>query len=506
MKTNYRKGIRKMSYSTYIHIIISYIEAHIKDKEIDYKELERLTGYSLAHIRDLFKRRTGCSLAQYIRIRKLNSSACLLLHSQMSIMDIALIYGFSNHESYTRAFKKLTGMTPIQFRQKRLIVGKKKLMDGIYGIGFLNKMEQRSDMRMNEKYFKKNDSTILYGVPRICYGPIGFTPFPLCLKACSDYLGEDIDYAFSMVSSGAAFRLVWNEEIWDLSNVDIYHTFSESPGHEVYKLGAEALGREFDMVIRHKETKKEEFIQFIKKHIDEGYPCIALGIIGPPEACLITGYRNYGEVLLGWNFFQDDPDFAADVTKDESGYFVSEKWWENTDTQAVMCVGPIITEQITEEQIIKYAISAMTGRKEFGYYKGVWAYQAWSSMLENNKNFDSRDTDSRLFEKLLCQNDAMTCLIDGRGNAAVYFDKLAKQETQNNEKYKQIAESFSKTKEIVCKMQRLFGGWEDVDGMLRRLADENVRKKACKYIEQARLFDEQSLKLLIEVDNDAMEQ
>lgn len=488
-----------MSFSTYIHIIISYIEAHIKDSEIDYRELERLTGYSLAHIRDLFKRRTGSSLAQYIRMRKINSSACLLLHSKMTIMNIALIYGFSNHESYTRAFKKVTGMTPSQFRQERPIVGKKKLTTDIYSIGFLDKMEQRSDMQMNDKYFKQNDSTILYGVPRVCW-ETGSTPFPNCLKACANYLGEDVDYAFSMVSSGAAFRLVWNKEIWDLSNVDIYHTFSDSPGHEVYKLGAEAMGREFDMLIRHKETKKEEFMQFIKKHIDEGYPCIALGIIGPPEACVITGYRNCGEVLLGWNFFQDDPDFAANVEKDESGYFVSDKWWENTDTHAVMCVGPIIGEHITEKQIIKYAISAMTGRKEFSYYKGVWAYQVWRSMLEDNKNFDSRDTDSRLFEKFFCQNDAMTCLIDGRGNAAVYFDELAKQNTENSEKYKQIAEAFSKTKEIVCKMQKLFGGWEDVDGMLRSFADENVRKKACEYIEQARISDEQSLKLLIEAD------
>jgi len=493
-----QEGNSEKMFSTPIRITISYIETHIKDSEMDYRVLEKLTGYSLAHIRDLFKKRTGCPLAQYIRIRKLNSSAFLLLHSQMSILDIALIYGFSNHESYTRAFKKLTGMTPSEFRQKRPIVGKEKLMAGIYGIGFLNKMEKRSDMQMNEKYFKQNDSTILYGVPRVCFGETGATPFPLCLKACSDYLGEDIDYSFSMVSSGAAFRMVWNEKIWDLSNVDIYHAFSDSPGHEVYKLGAKALGREFDMLIRSKETKKEEFIQFIKKHIDEGYPCIALGIIGPPEACLITGYRNYGDTLLGWNFFQDDPDFAADVAKDESGYFVSDKWWENTDTHAVMCVGPINGERISEEQIIRYAISAMTGRKEYSYYKGVWAYPVWRSMLEDSRNFDGDDIDTRLFEKLLCQTDAMTCLIDGRGSAAVYFEKLAVQQTKRSKKYKQIAESFSKTKEIVCEMRKLFGGWEDVDGMLGRLADANVRKKACEYIEQARLSDEQSLNLLIE--------
>ena len=46
-----------------------------------------------------------------------------------------------------------------------------------------------------------------------------------------------------MVSCGAAFRFVWNTKDWDLSNVDIYHTFEES--NEVYGIGAKALGREF---------------------------------------------------------------------------------------------------------------------------------------------------------------------------------------------------------------------------------------------------------------------
>lgn len=49
--------------------------------------------------------------------------------------------------------------------------------------------------------------------------------------------------------------------------------------------------------------KKAEFIDFIKKQIDKGYPCIALGIIGPPEACILTGYKDNGNILLRWNFF-----------------------------------------------------------------------------------------------------------------------------------------------------------------------------------------------------------
>lgn len=66
--------------------------------------------------------------------------------------------------------------------------------------------------------------------------------------------------------------------IRDLSNVDIFHTMEET--NEIYGFGAKALGREFFFLGRDEDTTKEEFIDFIKRHIDEGYPCIALGICG----------------------------------------------------------------------------------------------------------------------------------------------------------------------------------------------------------------------------------
>ena len=136
--------------------------------------------------------------------------------------------------------------------------------------------------------------------------------------------------------------------MWDLSNVDIFHTLEET--NEIYGFGAKALGREFSFLGRDKDTTKDEFMNFIKAHIDEGYPCIALGIIGPPEPCIITGYRKNGEELLGWNFFQNDSEFAANIEIDESGYFICRNWWENMDTQAVMCMGQSRVRRLAQKK------------------------------------------------------------------------------------------------------------------------------------------------------------
>lgn len=478
-----------MSYPTCTKALICYIESHIMDGQLPYGELEKQIGFSWAHIRDLFRKSTGYPLVRYVQMRKIKSSAIQLINTNKTILEISCEYGFANPETYTRAFHKVTGMTPSEFRRRRPVVAKEELCTGVYGIGILPQKERRSDIVMEKNVYRNNESTILYGVPRIGYGTYGgSTPYPICLKACSEYLGEDLDYYFTMVSSGAAFRLTWNNTMWDLSNVDIYHTFEES--NDVYRLAAEALGREFFFQGREKNTTKEEFISFIKEHIDEGYPCIALGIIGPPEACIITGYRKNGEELLGWNFFQHDPEFATSVEFDENGYFVCKDWWENTDTQAVMCMGAVKGKSLSTEEIIANAVKALSGRIDTSYSKGLMAYDAWKKALKEEKDYAVGENYSLLFEKMLCQSDAMSCLKDGRSCAASYFKELAK----NDRKYLLIGEQFSRVAQTIEEMQQLYGS--DMDEMLKKLADPSVRNKTCELIELAARADKMALELL----------
>lgn len=355
-------------------------------------------------------------------------------------------------------------------------------------------------MRQKEKVHN-GDSTILYGMPKVEWGTYGgSTPYPICLKACADYLGEDLDYATVAVASGGAFRFTWNEKTWDMSNVDIYHTFTEGGEETVYSYAAKALGREFSMLGRTQETTKEDFIRFIKEHIDAGYPCIAQGIIGPPEACIITGYREGGKVLLGWNFFQHDPAFGGEVQFDECGYFICDNWWENTDTQAVMCLGPVVGEPYGDDEMIKTAGQVMTGRKDGDYCKGVAGYAPWMRMLSEDSAF-STENESLLFEKMLCQDDATTCLIDGRGCAAEYFRKLAEKEegradAETVQKYKTLSELFARTKSLAEQTWSLLGGWDNMEQRPAKLAEKSVREQACKYIRQIQELEEQCLEKL----------
>lgn len=133
-----------MDYFLTIWSVIVFIENRIQEK-IDYIELEKATGFSLAHIRDVFVKKTGIPLSRYILTRKVANAAFEILHNHQNILIIATKYGFSNHDTFTRAFKRITGLTPIDFKEKRPTVGKIKLCAGVYGIGLLNQLKREDD-------------------------------------------------------------------------------------------------------------------------------------------------------------------------------------------------------------------------------------------------------------------------------------------------------------------------------------------------------------------------
>lgn len=134
-----------MDYYSTICSVIIFVENRIQD-EIDYTELEKATGFSLAHIRDVFVKKTGMPLSRYILSRKVANAAYEILHNHQNILVIATKYGFTNADTFTRAFKRITGLTPAEFRKKRPPVGRIKLCAGIYGVGFLNQIKREDDI------------------------------------------------------------------------------------------------------------------------------------------------------------------------------------------------------------------------------------------------------------------------------------------------------------------------------------------------------------------------
>ncbi len=484
-----------MSYSTMSHALISYMESHLQN--FDIKKMSESFGLSESYLRELFLKNVNMPIMQYYKRRRIIVSAFEILHSDKKIVDIAFESGFSNHESYTRAFRKIFGISPSRFRIDRPLIGRKQLDTGVFGLEQLVIKEKRSDGLIMKQ---DNNNTILYGIRKLEWGAYGSnTMFPICIKAVSEYLGDDVSYAYIMAATGAAFRLTWNRTDWDLSNIDMYHTLKESS--EIYSYGAKALGREFSFIGRGEDTKKEEFAAYIKSNIAKGFPIIALGIIGPPEPCIVAGFESSGDVVVGWNFFQNDAEFSSKISLMDNGYFRCDTWWENTDTQAVMCIGPVTDTPCNDKEIVKMALNIMEARDESGYAKGINAYDAWNDMLLDEKWFENGAGFDYLFSKLLVQNDATTCICDGRKWGAKYFEELSEKYGKTEKTICQdIAKHFQEVSNMAVEIISLIGDWSDMEKMLQNFGNRSIRERIGKLILSAKLEDTKAyeqIKLLL---------
>lgn len=92
-----------------------YIEENLAE-EIDFKEVARRAYCSEYHFKRMFSFLAGVSLTEYIRRRRLTLAAFELEDRDVKVIDVAMKYGYTSPDSFTRAFHSLHGITPSEAR------------------------------------------------------------------------------------------------------------------------------------------------------------------------------------------------------------------------------------------------------------------------------------------------------------------------------------------------------------------------------------------------------
>ncbi len=101
--------------------IVDEIDACIAnhcDEELTLRRLSRRLGYSTFYVTRKFREISGMTFRDYLRRRKLAFALKEVRDSERNLLEIALDYGFSSHEAFTRAFRRLYGVTPSAYRKK----------------------------------------------------------------------------------------------------------------------------------------------------------------------------------------------------------------------------------------------------------------------------------------------------------------------------------------------------------------------------------------------------
>lgn len=97
---------------------LDYIEANLSE-DISQEDIARHCSYSLSSLQKMFSRVFHIGIADYIARRRITAASKDLLNTEDNILDIALRYGYNSHEVFSRAFAKIWGESPSQYRKKR---------------------------------------------------------------------------------------------------------------------------------------------------------------------------------------------------------------------------------------------------------------------------------------------------------------------------------------------------------------------------------------------------
>ncbi len=102
----------------HVQIIVEQIDNCIKeekDEALTLRILAESIGYSEYHTSRMFREISGMTLKDYIRHRKLAFALKEIRDTQNKILDIAVKYGFSSNEAFSRAFKNTYGISPSEY-------------------------------------------------------------------------------------------------------------------------------------------------------------------------------------------------------------------------------------------------------------------------------------------------------------------------------------------------------------------------------------------------------
>jgi AraC-like DNA-binding protein len=93
-----------------------YVRAHLS-KAVTIADIAEELGYSVSHLRAVFRDRLGVSLGRYMRESRLSEAAQLLQSSTHNVSEIGERCGFESLYAFSRAFRKAYGIPPRTYRQ-----------------------------------------------------------------------------------------------------------------------------------------------------------------------------------------------------------------------------------------------------------------------------------------------------------------------------------------------------------------------------------------------------
>lgn len=327
-------------------------------------------------------------------------------------------------------------------------------------------------------------------------------PFPSCLRSCLEFMGDDMGfkkirmhnqdwrldttYVYLMGTTGSAFRLSWKPG-WYMGNPDIALM---SDDHLVpYRRGMESVGYAYQIIQMEERRFNEGYVRkkIIDSIRDQGRPVIANGVVGPPVDCLVTGFDEEGEVLVGWSYFQKAREFSANLEFEKSGYFRKRNWFK--DTYRLILVGERKERPSLEDiyrDALRWALKIIRIPLIQGdCHSGLAAYKAWADAVLQDEEFADKKV-KELHHRYHVHQDASGIIAEGRWYAYQFLQKVMEDVPCPKEELLKAANCFDGEHTLMWQLWGLVEGPGASVKKAKMFKDTKIREKTADIILKTR--------------------
>lgn len=107
-----------MENTELIQKAIDYARKNFGDTEITVQNVADHAGFSMDYFNRIFLSHTGFTVMAYVNYMRIKKAIELLRTTDRNVLEIALEVGYASHEGFLKAFKKVYGITPSDYRRQ----------------------------------------------------------------------------------------------------------------------------------------------------------------------------------------------------------------------------------------------------------------------------------------------------------------------------------------------------------------------------------------------------
>ncbi|KRE56762.1 response regulator [Paenibacillus sp. Soil750] len=98
--------------------IVRFIHLHYADDDLSVQDVSDHMQMTASHLISIFKDATGKTIKQYVTEYRMEKAKELLRNNRLKVLDVASQVGFKDGEHFAKIFRKSTGMTPSEYRER----------------------------------------------------------------------------------------------------------------------------------------------------------------------------------------------------------------------------------------------------------------------------------------------------------------------------------------------------------------------------------------------------